>query len=97
MQAQTHDDKTFFGEVIEEINKGFSSVPKYSLPFFSSEFCLTLTPRIPEVVLKMFENLRGLREKISMGTQAISQAILSNTPHFTVLTYSMTRTSQYSH
>jgi len=51
VQAQIHDDKTFLGEVIEEIDRDFS------LPDL----------KVPQIVLKMIENLRELLNKISTG------------------------------
>jgi hypothetical protein len=49
-EARTHDDKTFFEEVIIEIDRAFTSLPHL---------------KVPPIVLKMLENLRDLLDKIS--------------------------------
>jgi len=51
-EARTHDDKTFFKEVLEDIDQAFSSLPDL---------------KTPPIVLKMIENFRDLLNKISTG------------------------------
>ena len=76
-EARIHDDKTFFEEVIAEIEHGFTSVPqlKYNFIWTAFKLGLTYTLRVPPMVLKMLENFRDLLDKIS--TRTISPVILS--------------------
>ncbi|KAI9449587.1 hypothetical protein BJY52DRAFT_1227701 [Lactarius psammicola] len=64
-EARNYDDKTFFGEVIEERSR-LLVAPKYALILvLLPAFGLTSAPRVPQVVRKMIDSLHELFNKVS--------------------------------